>query len=55
MGFRNQTLLNCPNCGNSFSGTVEQIFDVGRDPRAKARLLSGQANTTLNAQIANLA
>jgi len=36
--------IQCPNCGQSFSMPVEQIIDVGRDPSAKARLLSGQVN-----------
>lgn len=36
--------IQCPNCGQPFSMPVEQIIDVGRDPSAKARLLSGQVN-----------
>ncbi len=39
----NQT-LTCPNCQRPFAARIEQIIDVGRDPAAKARLLSGQTN-----------
>lgn len=36
--------LNCPNCGQPFQAQVNQIIDVGRDPAAKQRFLSGEAN-----------
>ena len=39
-----RTSLNCPHCGASFTGIVEQIIDVGRDPQAKQRFLSGRVN-----------
>ncbi|MCB9435992.1 MAG: CpXC domain-containing protein [Anaerolineales bacterium] len=39
-----ETAVSCPNCGNQYTTQVEQILDVGLDPRAKVRLLSGQVN-----------
>lgn len=39
-----RTTLNCPRCGTSFPAIVEQIIDVGQDPQAKARFLSGRVN-----------
>jgi hypothetical protein len=39
-----QTTLGCPRCGQSFSAIIEQLIDVGRDPQAKARFLSGRVN-----------
>ncbi len=38
------TPLTCPQCKTPFTAKVEQIFDVGRDPSAKARFLRGSAN-----------
>lgn len=38
------TPINCPQCKTPFTAKVEQIFDVSRDPSAKARLLRGAAN-----------
>ncbi len=38
------TQITCPNCHQPFSAILEQIIDVGRDPQAKARLLSGRTN-----------
>jgi hypothetical protein len=38
------TTINCPVCGQPFNAIVEQIIDVGRDPSAKERLLSGRVN-----------
>lgn len=35
--------LTCPNCRQPFQANLEQIIDVGRDPTAKNRLLSGDA------------
>lgn len=40
-----RTQLSCPRCGQSFPAIIEQIIDVGRDPQAKARFLSGRVNT----------
>jgi hypothetical protein len=37
-------MLNCPRCGTGFQAIVEQIIDVGVDPQAKARFLSGRVN-----------
>lgn len=39
-----ETAVSCPNCGTQYATQVEQILDIGRDPRAKVRLLSGQVN-----------
>jgi hypothetical protein len=36
--------VRCPNCQSPLSVRVEQLIDVGRDPGAKARLLSGSLN-----------
>lgn len=38
------TSIACPNCKQSFPVKIDRIIDVGRDPTAKARLLSGQIN-----------
>jgi hypothetical protein len=39
-----RTSLNCPRCGQTFPAIIEQIIDVGGDPQAKARFLSGRVN-----------
>ncbi len=39
-----QTQINCPNCRQPIIADVEQLFDVNKDPSAKAKLLSGMAN-----------
>jgi len=39
-----RTTLTCPRCSHMFPAIIEQIIDVGRDPQAKARFLSGQVN-----------
>ena len=39
-----RTTLTCPRCGHMFPAIIEQIIDVGRDPQAKARFLSGRVN-----------
>jgi len=39
-----KTQINCPQCRQPIMADVDQIFDVGQDPSAKNRLLSGQAN-----------
>ncbi|MBN2470903.1 MAG: hypothetical protein JXN59_09275 [Anaerolineae bacterium] len=36
--------LTCPNCQQPYEARIEQIIDVGRDPGAKSRFLSGQTN-----------
>ncbi len=36
--------IPCPNCGQPFNAILEQILDVGLDPTAKERLLSGRVN-----------
>jgi hypothetical protein len=39
-----RTPLTCPRCGQPFQAIIEQIIDVGRDPQAKVRFLSGRIN-----------
>lgn len=39
-----KTQINCPSCQQPIVADIEQIFDMGVDPGAKNRLLSGQAN-----------
>jgi hypothetical protein len=39
-----RTTISCPHCRTSFPAIIEQIIDVGRDPQAKIRFLSGRAN-----------
>jgi hypothetical protein len=36
--------IRCPNCQSPIQASIEQIVDVGEDPSAKARLLSGGLN-----------
>lgn len=36
--------INCPNCRQPIMVEIEQLFDVGADPNAKQRLLSGAFN-----------
>ncbi|MFZ6028430.1 MAG: CpXC domain-containing protein [Chloroflexota bacterium] len=39
-----RTQIACPNCRQPAVAEIEQLFDVGADPQAKQRLLSGQSN-----------
>jgi hypothetical protein len=39
-----KTRINCPNCHQPVIADVEQLFDIGVDPTAKSRLLSGATN-----------
>jgi len=41
------TQITCPNCRQPFTAPIEQLIDVGRDPQAKARLLSGRTNVAI--------
>jgi len=36
--------IRCPNCRSPVQASIEQLVDVGVDPGAKARLLSGSLN-----------
>lgn len=36
--------VRCPNCGNPLQAQLDQVVDVGADPSAKSRLLSGSLN-----------
>lgn len=47
MNSSGNTLVRCPNCGAQFATRLEQLFDAGRDPSAKARLLQGQFNVAV--------
>jgi hypothetical protein len=39
-----KTQMTCPNCHQPIVADIEQLFDVGNDPSAKQRLLSGAIN-----------
>ncbi len=39
-----KTRVNCPNCRQPIVADIEQLFDVGADPTAKQRLISGAVN-----------
>lgn len=39
-----KTRINCPNCRQPITADVNQLFDVGQDPRAKQIILSGMFN-----------
>lgn len=39
-----KTRINCPKCRLPVVADIEQLFDVGADPTAKTRLLSGATN-----------
>ncbi len=39
-----KTRVNCPNCRQPIVADIEQLFDVGADPAAKQKLLSGAVN-----------
>ena len=36
--------INCPNCRQPIVADIEQVYDVGENPEAKQRLLSGAFN-----------
>jgi hypothetical protein len=38
------TTISCPACRQQFNAFLERILDIGRDPTAKERLLSGRVN-----------
>src|SRR3972149_6475189 len=38
------TQIRCPNCRTPVQARIEQLIDVGREPSAKARFLSGTSN-----------
>jgi len=42
-----QTKINCPSCRQPIAADVQQLFDVGQDPQAKEKLLSGLVNVAL--------
>ena len=41
-----KTRISCPNCKQPIMADIDQLFDVGVDPSAKQRLLSGGFNIT---------
>jgi uncharacterized protein YutE (UPF0331/DUF86 family) len=38
------TRINCPNCRQPIMADIDQLFDVGQDPTAKQKILSGAFN-----------
>jgi hypothetical protein len=42
--FMPKTRINCPNCRQPLMADIDQLFDVGQDPTAKQKLLSGAFN-----------
>lgn len=36
--------IRCPNCSNPIQARIVQLIDIGQDPSAKARFLSGSLN-----------
>ena len=39
-----KTRINCPNCRQPLMADIDQLFDVGQDPTAKQKVLSGAFN-----------
>jgi len=39
-----KTQMQCPNCRQPIAVEIQQVFDVGQDPNAKQKLLSGMPN-----------
>lgn len=39
-----RTRINCPNCRQPILADIDQLFDVGQDPAAKQKFLSGMFN-----------
>jgi uncharacterized protein YutE (UPF0331/DUF86 family) len=39
-----KTRINCPNCRQPIMADIDQLFDVGQDPSAKQKILSGAFN-----------
>jgi hypothetical protein len=39
-----RTRINCPNCRQPIVADIDQLFDVGQDPSAKQKFLSGMFN-----------
>lgn len=39
-----KTRINCPNCRQPIMADIDQLFDVGQDPTAKQKILSGSFN-----------
>ncbi len=46
MSFSTHSQVQCPVCHQPYTAQLEQIIDVGSDPDAKERLLSGQINAS---------
>ena len=42
-----KTRINCPQCRQPIVADINQLFDVGLDPRSKQLLLSGQFNLAM--------
>jgi uncharacterized protein YutE (UPF0331/DUF86 family) len=39
-----KTRINCPNCRQPIMADIDQLFDVGQDPTARQKILSGAFN-----------
>src|SRR4030066_544058 len=39
-----KTRINCPNCRQPIIADIDQLFDIGQDPTAKQKFLSGMFN-----------
>lgn len=39
-----KTTINCPGCRQPLAAEIEQLFDMGVDPTAKQKLISGEFN-----------
>lgn len=42
-----KTRINCPNCRQPLVADIDQLFDVGQDPTAKQKFLSGMFNMAI--------
>lgn len=42
-----RTRINCPNCRQPIIADIDQLFDVGQDPAAKQKFLSGMFNVAI--------
>jgi len=53
MSYSMPSQIQCPVCGQRFAIQVQQIVDVGSEPAAKAKLLSGNLNVAQCPQCGN--
>jgi hypothetical protein len=43
--------ISCPNCRQPVAADIDQVFDLGTDPSAKQRILSGVTMTRSDALV----